>query len=284
VSGGSQHTCAQSPNGYHKPVEGTTSEHCAYCGLIYQYLSVGPGQRLVKATGREVAQGGLSDGAAAVIDAAVRDLLDPLVPVDIGEIKAERRYKKIVALIERDGAECFFCEHALLDPRDGVLPEDPWWPTTDHFMPRVRGGTNALSNLVLACARCNRRKGEHLDLVREVIKRLRKERDDALEGRKRDQGFITRMQWELFDAGLGEIPGHTELHRRKKTIERPSMAIRDPDLFAELGDRVIANLRSENVGAPHSRTAAVVKRCRAAAGVALSALDTKGRRRQDVTQ
>lgn len=31
--------------------------------------------------------------------------------------------------------------------------------TLDHVVPRSRGGTNRLKNLVLACATCNHRKG-----------------------------------------------------------------------------------------------------------------------------
>jgi 5-methylcytosine-specific restriction endonuclease McrA len=34
--------------------------------------------------------------------------------------------------------------------------------TVDHVVPRSRGGTNSLTNLVLACEPCNRAKGDQI--------------------------------------------------------------------------------------------------------------------------
>jgi 5-methylcytosine-specific restriction endonuclease McrA len=36
------------------------------------------------------------------------------------------------------------------------------WPEIEHVVPRARGGSDALDNLVLACFRCNARKGARL--------------------------------------------------------------------------------------------------------------------------
>jgi len=47
---------------------------------------------------------------------------------------------------ERDGEQCVYC----------LSQEGPFH--LDHVVPRARGGTNEASNLVVACASCNRRK------------------------------------------------------------------------------------------------------------------------------
>ena len=60
--------------------------------------------------------------------------------------------RKIVGLMERDGYECHYCGRTL--QLDG-----PLYPTKDHIVPRHRGGSNRLGNLVLACQDCNSRKG-----------------------------------------------------------------------------------------------------------------------------
>lgn len=51
-------------------------------------------------------------------------------------------------LVARDGEFCQYC---------GALDADL---TIDHLLPRSRGGTNQLENLVLACFSCNQRKGD----------------------------------------------------------------------------------------------------------------------------
>jgi 5-methylcytosine-specific restriction endonuclease McrA len=54
----------------------------------------------------------------------------------------------------------------------------------DHRVPLERGGTNAIANILPACARCNLRK--HLMTEDEFRARLAAERDDAQRGRNRD--------------------------------------------------------------------------------------------------
>jgi len=51
-------------------------------------------------------------------------------------------------------ANCFYCNikvyRVFRFPRGNV----------DHVVPKARGGTNALSNLVISCTDCNNRKGD----------------------------------------------------------------------------------------------------------------------------
>lgn len=62
--------------------------------------------------------------------------------------KAERA-RQVRALVRRDGWRCAYCPAEL----------DVTTVTIDHVIPRSRGGTNDLGNLVLACWPCNKSKG-----------------------------------------------------------------------------------------------------------------------------
>lgn len=53
------------------------------------------------------------------------------------------------ALLERDGFICAYCTDPLTVKT----------MTIDHFIPRVLGGTDDLTNLMSACFTCNCRKG-----------------------------------------------------------------------------------------------------------------------------
>jgi 5-methylcytosine-specific restriction endonuclease McrA len=53
---------------------------------------------------------------------------------------------KRLQVLQRDGYICAYCGQ----PADQV----------DHVIPRVRGGSDALENLVAACRRCNTSKGD----------------------------------------------------------------------------------------------------------------------------
>lgn len=61
-------------------------------------------------------------------------------------------------LFERDGGKCRYCGVAVTLPRRGVkLLTDA---TRDHIKPKSMGGTDALSNQVLACRECNQGKAD----------------------------------------------------------------------------------------------------------------------------
>lgn len=58
--------------------------------------------------------------------------------------------KRLTALVLRDGPHCHYCNRY-------VLTGDR---TVDHVTPRHAGGNSRLTNLVMACRRCNCRKGK----------------------------------------------------------------------------------------------------------------------------
>lgn len=82
-------------------------------------------------------------------------------------------------LIERDGYVCRYCGKILyrwtqdaadrLRRRGRDRPKD--WPTIDRVIPLSRGGTWELANMVIACHRCNQRKGDKM--LHETGMRLR---------------------------------------------------------------------------------------------------------------
>lgn len=61
--------------------------------------------------------------------------------------KARNRRKR--SLYKRDGCHCVHCRTCF--PQSKL--------TLDHVVPRCSGGSNALSNLRLACWSCNNRRG-----------------------------------------------------------------------------------------------------------------------------
>jgi hypothetical protein len=60
------------------------------------------------------------------------------------------RLDRLRAAIDRDGGTCVWCSRAF-----GNLV----MPTTEHLVPRVKGGPSWLENEVAACRRCNRERG-----------------------------------------------------------------------------------------------------------------------------
>ena len=54
-------------------------------------------------------------------------------------------------ILARDGAECIWCRR----PIDVGLVE----ATTEHLVPRIKGGPSIIENEVAACRRCNGQRG-----------------------------------------------------------------------------------------------------------------------------
>lgn len=70
------------------------------------------------------------------------------------DINQRDRRNKTAALIRRDGDECHWCGGAFVEASDG----HPLQRSLDHVVPRRLGGSNAISNLVLAHRDCNERR------------------------------------------------------------------------------------------------------------------------------
>jgi hypothetical protein len=60
------------------------------------------------------------------------------------------RAQRLRVVLERDGATCVWCGRAF---------DHHVSPTTDHLVPRVKGGPSWLENEVAACRRCNGERG-----------------------------------------------------------------------------------------------------------------------------
>lgn len=85
--------------------------------------------------------------------------------------------------------KCIHCNTRLVLAEDGRSLGEA---TLEHVWPETQGGTNAVDNLAVACARCNRekgsrhdhKKGEKLDAVVALLRERRMERwrDPAVVG------------------------------------------------------------------------------------------------------
>ena len=60
------------------------------------------------------------------------------------------RQEKRLAILLRDGLSCAYCGSSV---EDGAIL------SLDHLKPRSKGGSNAASNLVTCCKRCNSSRG-----------------------------------------------------------------------------------------------------------------------------
>lgn len=61
------------------------------------------------------------------------------------------RRERMARILERDGADCVWCRR----PIDVKLVE----ATTEHLVPRIKGGPSVIENEVAACRRCNGQRG-----------------------------------------------------------------------------------------------------------------------------
>jgi len=65
--------------------------------------------------------------------------------------RALNRRERLAAILERDGSACVWCRRPL---EVGLVRA-----TTEHLIPRVKGGPSWLENEVAACRRCNGERG-----------------------------------------------------------------------------------------------------------------------------
>jgi len=69
-------------------------------------------------------------------------------------VRVERqlnRRERMASILERDGAECVWCRRPL---EIGLVRA-----TTEHLVPRIKGGPSWIENELAACRRCNGERG-----------------------------------------------------------------------------------------------------------------------------
>ena len=74
------------------------------------------------------------------------------------------RAARLRAAVARDGSTCIWCGRSF----GALVP-----PTTEHVVPRVKGGPSWLENEVAACRRCNSERGHRgpVDWLEECVRR-----------------------------------------------------------------------------------------------------------------
>ena len=74
------------------------------------------------------------------------------------------RAARLLSALDRDGATCIWCGRAF-----GPLVR----PTTEHVVPRVKGGPSWVENEVAACGRCNSERGHRspVEWLEECLRR-----------------------------------------------------------------------------------------------------------------
>jgi 5-methylcytosine-specific restriction endonuclease McrA len=100
------------------------------------------------------------------------------------------RAARLTEILDRDGATCIWCGREF----SGLVR-----PTTEHVVPRVKGGPSCLENEVAACGRCNRERGHRgvVDWLEECRRR----------GWQPDEARVHRSLTRLADE-IGREGGH----------------------------------------------------------------------------
>jgi len=112
-----------------------------------------------------------------------RELVDMFIskvrqPPSLAKGKIERNHqgrktiRRIVAIMNRDGPECFYCARSLQRPYDRN-PDNMALPraTVEHFLAIGMGGPDNLHNSVVACKKCNEDAGS-MSIVAKIALRL----------------------------------------------------------------------------------------------------------------
>jgi 5-methylcytosine-specific restriction endonuclease McrA len=119
-------------------------------------------------------------------------------------------------LLEKWNRKCSYC-----DIKDVPLQ-------IEHIVPKAKGGTNRISNLCLACEKCNLKKGtqdieKFLSKKPEVLKRIKSQAKRPL----KDAAAVNSTRWELFNrlklTGLPVITssgGKTKFNRTRLKLTK----------------------------------------------------------------
>ena len=123
------------------------------------------------------------------------------------------RAARLRAAVDRDGATCVWCGRAFTS----LVP-----PTTEHVVPRVKGGPSWPENEVAACRRCNSERGHRgpVGWLEECLRR----------GWEPDEARLARALAHLLDAIAREggqrrarpyLDAQLRRMRRRAAAERP---------------------------------------------------------------
>ena len=66
-------------------------------------------------------------------------------------VRQQNRRERLASILERDGSMCIWCRCDVDTPLVRA--------TTEHLIPRIKGGPSWLENEAAACARCNGARG-----------------------------------------------------------------------------------------------------------------------------
>ena len=113
----------------------------------------------------------------------------------------------------------------------------------EHIIPRIRGGTNRVSNLTLACTTCNRLKGKrtagefgHPEVQARALKPLK----DAVHVSIIKQWVIQTLSKLLGQVGISTTFGYETKYKRMKTLQLPKTHYFDAVAIAcEQGETVV---------------------------------------------
>ena len=95
------------------------------------------------------------------------------------------RSARMRLILERDGTSCVWCRRAIDTERVAA--------TTEHLVPRIKGGPSWFENEMAACARCNRERGHRTpaDWIDELERRgLEPDREAVLRALRSLQAAI----------------------------------------------------------------------------------------------
>lgn len=109
------------------------------------------------------------------------------------------RAQRLETILRRDGAACVWCSR----PFDHLERA-----TTEHVVPRVKGGPSILANEVAACRRCNRERG-HASPVQWL---------DEVRGRGRDpRDHVIASAMERLARHIQQSGGHRRIRPYLRT-------------------------------------------------------------------
>lgn len=164
-------------------------------------------------------------------------------------------------LLEKWNRKCSYC-----DIKDVPLQ-------IEHIVPKAKGGTNRISNLCLACEKCNLKKGtqdieKFLSKKPEVLKRIKSQAKRPL----KDAAAVNSTRWALFNrlklTGLPVITasgGKTKFNRTRlgltKThwidaacvgdVDKLKVLITNPLLIKSMGHGTRQQCRTDKYGFPN---------------------------------